>query len=109
MEQVMYVQQRPIGSGFDAFTTARQVATGVDLSGKVAIVTGGYSGLGLEMTRTLVAAGASVVVPARSLDKARARSTGSTTSLSRSSTSSMQSRWTGLRLGSRTGSPPSIS
>ena len=35
------------------------------LEGKSAIVTGGYAGLGLETTRTLAAAGAKVVVPAR--------------------------------------------
>lgn len=38
---------------------------GIDLSGKLAIVTGGYSGIGLETTRALVGAGARVVVPAR--------------------------------------------
>lgn len=35
------------------------------------IVTGGYSGLGLETTRALARAGADVVVPTRSPDKAR--------------------------------------
>jgi NAD(P)-dependent dehydrogenase (short-subunit alcohol dehydrogenase family) len=44
---------------------------GVDLSGKLAVVTGGYSGLGLETTRALAAAGAHVVVPARRPDAAR--------------------------------------
>lgn len=38
---------------------------GIDLSGKLAIVTGGYSGLGLETTRALARAGARVIVPAR--------------------------------------------
>jgi NAD(P)-dependent dehydrogenase (short-subunit alcohol dehydrogenase family) len=42
----------------------------LDLSGKTAIVTGGYSGIGLETTRTLLSAGAKVVVPARNLSKA---------------------------------------
>jgi NAD(P)-dependent dehydrogenase (short-subunit alcohol dehydrogenase family) len=62
--------QRPIGSGFGARTTAAQVLNGVDLSGQVAIVTGGYSGLGLETTRALAGAGAHVVVPARRPDVA---------------------------------------
>jgi len=44
---------------------------GIDLRGKVAVVTGGYSGLGLETTRALAEAGAAVIVPARSPDKAR--------------------------------------
>ena len=63
--------QQPIGSGFGAETTATEVIRGVDLSGKNAIVTGGYSGIGLETTRTLVSAGAKVAVPARDLAKAR--------------------------------------
>lgn len=37
----------------------------------MAIVTGGYTGIGLETTKTLAAAGATVVVPARSLAKAQ--------------------------------------
>jgi len=39
-------------------------------------VTGGYAGIGLETTRELTRAGATVVVPARSLDKARQALTG---------------------------------
>ena len=64
--------QHPLASGFGATTTAPQVMQGIDLRGKRAVVTGGYAGLGLETTRALVAAGAHVVVPARSPDKARA-------------------------------------
>ena len=44
---------------------------GIDLAGTVAVVTGGYSGLGLETTRALAGAGADVVVPARRPDHAR--------------------------------------
>ena len=40
--------QAPIGSGFGAASTATEVIQDCDLSGKVAIVTGGYSGIGLE-------------------------------------------------------------
>ncbi|WP_414936192.1 SDR family NAD(P)-dependent oxidoreductase [Amycolatopsis sp. cmx-11-51] len=61
----MTTSQHRIGSGFDARTTAREVQRGIDLSGKLALVTGGYSGLGLETTRALANAGARVVVPAR--------------------------------------------
>ncbi|GAB3580234.1 SDR family NAD(P)-dependent oxidoreductase [Amycolatopsis endophytica] len=57
--------QRRIGSGFDAGSTASDVLAGVDLRGKLALVTGGYSGLGLETTKALSAVGAHVVVPAR--------------------------------------------
>jgi NAD(P)-dependent dehydrogenase (short-subunit alcohol dehydrogenase family) len=63
--------QAPIHSGFGATTTAREALRGIDLSGKVAIVTGGYTGIGLETTRALVEAGATVIVPARSRTKAR--------------------------------------
>ncbi|MDR6956020.1 NADP-dependent 3-hydroxy acid dehydrogenase YdfG, partial [Ancylobacter sp. 3268] len=59
-------QQTPIGSGFGAASTAMEVISGIDLSGKLAIVTGGASGLGLETTRALLHAGAEVIVPARS-------------------------------------------
>jgi NAD(P)-dependent dehydrogenase (short-subunit alcohol dehydrogenase family) len=64
------MHQMPAASYFGAATTTREVIDGLDLSGKVAIVTGGYSGLGLETTRTLVSAGAEVIVPARDRDKA---------------------------------------
>jgi NAD(P)-dependent dehydrogenase (short-subunit alcohol dehydrogenase family) len=63
--------QRPIGSGFGARSTAAEVLDGIDLSGTLAIVTGGYSGIGLETTRALAGAGARVVVPARRPEAAR--------------------------------------
>ncbi|MEV0182298.1 SDR family NAD(P)-dependent oxidoreductase [Streptomyces sp. NPDC050625] len=63
--------QHKIGSGFGADSTAEDVLRGIDLSGRIAIVTGGYSGLGLETTRALTGAGAHVVVPARRPDTAR--------------------------------------
>jgi hypothetical protein len=50
----MHTQQKPIGSRFSAASTAEDAIKGVDLSGKIAIVTGGYSGLGLEIARLLV-------------------------------------------------------
>src|SRR5262249_60915573 len=63
--------QAPIHSGFGPQTTASEVLDGVDLRGTIAIVTGGYSGVGLETTRALGEAGATVIVPARSAEKAR--------------------------------------
>jgi len=57
--------QHGIGSGFGARSTTREVLAGIDLSGRTALVTGGYSGIGLETTRALSAAGARVGVPAR--------------------------------------------
>lgn len=43
-----------------------------DLSGKVALVTGGSRGLGLEMVRAFAAAGADVVITSRKLDSCEA-------------------------------------
>src|SRR3954452_2870402 len=63
--------QQPIGSGFGPRSTATEVLAGIDLTGRVAVVTGGYSGLGLETARALTGAGAQVVVPARRPDAAR--------------------------------------
>jgi NAD(P)-dependent dehydrogenase (short-subunit alcohol dehydrogenase family) len=62
--------QQPIHSGFNATSTASEVIKGIDLSGKIAIVTGGNTGIGLETTRVLAAAGATVIVPARDMEKA---------------------------------------
>ena len=62
--------QQPVGSGLGAHTTAAEVLEGIDLTGRLALVTGGYSGIGLETTRALSAAGAEVIVPARRPDTA---------------------------------------
>src|SRR5882762_10882604 len=67
----MTTKQAPIHSGFGAQTTAREVIGNRRLDGLTAVVTGGYAGVGLETTRALSAAGATVIVPARTLDKAR--------------------------------------
>ncbi|MBW8793731.1 MAG: SDR family NAD(P)-dependent oxidoreductase [Streptomyces sp.] len=63
--------QHKIGSGFGADSTADEVLAGLDLGGRLAIVTGGYSGIGLETTRALTKAGAQVVVPARRVEAGR--------------------------------------
>ena len=67
----MNTPQSPIASGFNALTTADDVIQDIDLTGKVAIVTGGYSGIGLVTARALALAGAWVIVPARDQAKAR--------------------------------------
>ncbi|MEX3009358.1 oxidoreductase [Hoeflea sp. TYP-13] len=64
--------QTPLGSGFGPKTPASDIVKGLDLSGKNAIVTGGYSGIGLETARVLAAAGAHITVPARDRVKAEA-------------------------------------
>jgi NAD(P)-dependent dehydrogenase (short-subunit alcohol dehydrogenase family) len=63
-------KQQPVGSGFTAASTADEVLEGIDLRGENVVVTGGHSGLGLETTRALSEAGASVTVAARSPGRA---------------------------------------
>lgn len=59
-------------SPFDATSTAEQVTEGVDLKGKLAVVTGCTSGIGFETMRVLANRGALVIGTSRSLDKAHA-------------------------------------
>lgn len=56
---------------FTIDSSAADVLAGIDLHGKLAVVTGGYSGLGLATTRALANAGAQVIVPARRPDRAQ--------------------------------------
>jgi NAD(P)-dependent dehydrogenase (short-subunit alcohol dehydrogenase family) len=63
--------QTPIASGFNAQSTATEVIKGIDLTGKIAIVTGGNAGIGLETTKVLASAGATVIVPSRDIEKAK--------------------------------------
>ena len=58
-------------SGFGMKSEAAEVLDGIDLAGKVAVVTGGYSGIGVETTRALINAGAKVHVPVRNPEKAK--------------------------------------
>jgi NAD(P)-dependent dehydrogenase (short-subunit alcohol dehydrogenase family) len=54
---------------FDMKSTTDQVLEGIDLSGKLALVTGASSGLGVETSRVLAAKGARVVMAARDVAK----------------------------------------
>lgn len=63
--------QKPIGSGFNAKSTTTEVIKGIDLTGKIAIVTGGDGGYGLEITKALTSAGATVIVPSRDAEKTK--------------------------------------
>ncbi len=62
--------QVPTNSGFAAATDGADVIADLDLTGTTAIVTGGYSGIGLETIRALAAKDVLVVVPVRSPGKA---------------------------------------
>ncbi|MEV1172496.1 SDR family NAD(P)-dependent oxidoreductase [Nonomuraea sp. NPDC049784] len=53
---------------FGAQTTAAEVVSGVALTGRRAIVTGGSSGIGLETARVLAAAGAEVTLAVRNTE-----------------------------------------
>ena len=55
--------QAPLPSGFGMRSTATDVLAGVDLAGRNVIVTGGYSCIGVETTRSLAGAGAHVTSP----------------------------------------------
>lgn len=68
----MTTAQAPLHSGRGAQTTAREAIGNRDLKGVTALVTGGHAGIGLETTRALSEAGATVVVGARTPDRARA-------------------------------------
>ncbi|SFN26732.1 NAD(P)-dependent dehydrogenase, short-chain alcohol dehydrogenase family [Chryseobacterium oleae] len=68
--------QQPVQSGFNAASTAQEIIKGIDLTGKTVIITGGYAGIGLETTKVLVSAGATVIIPARDIEKAGKNLTG---------------------------------
>ncbi len=59
-------------SGFGPDTTTDEVLDGLDLSGQLAVVTGGSGGLGAETARALASAGARVVLTARDAAKGEA-------------------------------------
>ena len=58
----------PIATPFGRHSTAAEVAEGIDLSGKRAIVTGAASGIGVETARALACTGAEVTLAVRNTD-----------------------------------------
>jgi NAD(P)-dependent dehydrogenase (short-subunit alcohol dehydrogenase family) len=66
----VHTPQTPLASPFGYRSSALEVIDGIDLTGKTAFVTGGYSGLGTETVRALAGAGAKVLVGARRPEKA---------------------------------------
>ncbi|KQV36365.1 SDR family NAD(P)-dependent oxidoreductase [Rhizobium sp. Root1204] len=63
--------QIPLETGWGPETRALDVAENIDLTGKLVVVTGGGSGLGLETTKVLSSIGANVIVATRDVDRAR--------------------------------------
>jgi NAD(P)-dependent dehydrogenase (short-subunit alcohol dehydrogenase family) len=68
----MTAQQTPLGTPFTASSTAADILSGLDLTGREVVVTGGHGRLGREVTRTLSDAGARVTVAARDPERAAA-------------------------------------
>jgi NAD(P)-dependent dehydrogenase (short-subunit alcohol dehydrogenase family) len=62
--------QQPLHSGFGQKTEPYEIIKDLDLSNKNIIITGGYSGIGIETTKALKKANAKVIVPAKRLDHA---------------------------------------
>lgn len=60
---------QPARDGFGHDTTTLEVLEGIDLAGKLAVVTGGSGGLGAETARALASKGARVVLTARDVAK----------------------------------------
>jgi NAD(P)-dependent dehydrogenase (short-subunit alcohol dehydrogenase family) len=58
----------PIATPFGRHSTAPEVAAGIDLSGKRAIVTGAASGIGVETARALAHTGSEVTLAVRNTD-----------------------------------------
>jgi len=58
-------------SGFDEDSTAEEVTEGLDLRGKLAVVTGCTAGIGFETMRVLAMRGAFVVGTSRSIERAK--------------------------------------
>jgi NAD(P)-dependent dehydrogenase (short-subunit alcohol dehydrogenase family) len=61
-----------ISTPFGFHSTAAEVAAGIDLSGKHAIVTGAASGIGIETARALAGTGAAVTLAVRDVDTGEA-------------------------------------
>lgn len=53
--------QHPIQNKFSHTTTAMEVIEGVDLRGKVIVMTGGHTGTGREAAKAFISAGATVI------------------------------------------------
>lgn len=66
-------RQVPLNVPFTGATTAEEILTAshVDLTNKIVVLTGGYVGLGLEVTRVLVKANATIIIGARRIQTAK--------------------------------------
>jgi NAD(P)-dependent dehydrogenase (short-subunit alcohol dehydrogenase family) len=65
------IWQNPLNSKYGHKSTALEVVDGTNLTGKNVVITGGYAGIGLEVTKALAKAGAFIVVLARDTKRAK--------------------------------------
>ncbi len=68
--------QVPIDCPFGMRSDALDVVKDIDLSGRLAIITGASAGLGVETARAIASTGAHVILPVRSPEKARSNIAG---------------------------------
>lgn len=61
----MLADQQPVASPFGFASTAADVVADIDLTGKTVLITGGYSGIGLETANALAGRGAKIILPVR--------------------------------------------
>ena len=61
--------QTPIETPFNKDTTAEEALGSIDLTGKLAVITGGSTGIGKETARVLAKAGADIFIGARDVEK----------------------------------------
>ncbi|MBB5440470.1 NAD(P)-dependent dehydrogenase (short-subunit alcohol dehydrogenase family) [Pedobacter sp. AK017] len=70
-EIIVNENQQPLKNQFGHGTGAMDVVKGMDLKGKVIVITGGHTGTGREATKAFVSAGATVIVLALDTDRAK--------------------------------------
>ena len=63
--------QKPLPSRFGHETTAAEIVEGLDLRGKIIVITGGHSGTWREAVKALTSAGATVIALTRDVERAR--------------------------------------
>ncbi|MTI46257.1 MAG: SDR family NAD(P)-dependent oxidoreductase [Firmicutes bacterium] len=64
-------RQKLIISDYGHFTKPKEVVKEKSLKGKIAVITGGHTGIGLETTKALTSIGAKVIVLARDVKRAK--------------------------------------
>lgn len=73
---IEHPEQHPLSNRFDHATKAQDIVEGMNLQGKTIVITGGHSGTGLEATKALAGAGATVISLARDVERAKANLAG---------------------------------